>query len=352
MTKHVFISALGRKGGSVIYGKEILTRLKEPKEVLVSEYSEVVYPDEFEKTKTYKNILSFIWRTLFVLPALKRRWAKLIERNGSAIYYTPYFHYWNLSLIRLFRKLGGKVVITVHDGIPHTGDGKFLESYLNRQCIKNADEIIFLSNYVKEVVRSEIGFEAEAHVVPHGLIRWNELKSDIRTPNGKLKFLFLGRQGKYKGLDLLIKAFNTIDSQDFDHLTIAGQPGTEENAATDSEKIRRINKWVSDDQLIDLMNSHDVLILPYREATQSGVITIGISASMPMIVTRVGGLPEQLNQDEAVWVEPDVDSIKEGIETLINDRATYTSISTKLKNKAEELSWDTIANTIDNIIRS
>ena len=117
-------------------------------------------------------------------------------------------------------------------------------------------------------------------------------------------------------------------------------------------KIELINKQLSDVEHQSLLIQHDILILPYLEASQSGVIPAGISAAIPMIVTKVGGLTEQLTDEEAVFVEPTVPDLKQGMSTLINDASRYQSIYKALLRKREYLTWHNISMRIQDFMVS
>ena len=132
------------------------------------------------------------------------------------------------------------------------------------------------------------------------------------------RLLFLGRGVKYKGLENLIAAVADLPIQ---QLTIAGKM-TYSLTAT-SEKIDIIDDYISEDRMKELLLSHHILVLPYTEASQSGILTIGIAAEMVMVISKVGGLEEQLASDAAIWVAPTVASLKAGLQELIGSRTRY-----------------------------
>jgi glycosyltransferase involved in cell wall biosynthesis len=103
--------------------------------------------------------------------------------------------------------------------------------------------------------------------------------------------------------------------------------------------IRVISHWLSEAEIAELLQTHHVLVLPYTSATQSGVITLGISAGIPMLITKVGGLPEQLTDNEAIWINPDPVEIAQGIRLLSTQPGQYASLHEKMRRKKENFSW-------------
>ncbi len=320
------------------------------KEVYVSSFSEEKIPKIHRKVPTYKSNVQFALSLLTVFPFL---WLKilfgLIRGKYAAIYF-PYKHYWNLFFLWLFKLAGKKTIMTIHDGILHEGEENRLQQLLLNQCIKHADELIFLTDFVRKNVQENIDFKANYTIIEHGMFT-DYVHTQARTHTHKPRLLFLGRIGKYKGVEMLIEAVNQLPENSYENLTIAGKTLYDLKIDTDNSKIIFPNKWLNNKEVTQLLQESDILILPYKEASQSGVIPMGIAAAIPMVCTRVGGLPEQLEEDEAVLVEPNVEALKEGIERLINDSNLYENLSQKMLEKQSQLTWKNIAHRIEKVIK-
>ena len=104
--------------------------------------------------------------------------------------------------------------------------------------------------------------------------------------------------------------------------------------------------------MAELLNQSHILVLPYREASQSSILTLGISARIPMIITRVGGLMEQIGTDQCIFAEPNSRSIANGIIQLIENRQLYNSIQTKLSKIPSTIAWTKSANHLNHFIDS
>ena len=348
MKKKVLILSLGRIGGSVNYAREIIDELKCDKKVFISSFSKEMAPKDFSSIITYKNSFSFLLSSIVVLPSFLIYLLYLQLINKYTNIYFPYFHYWNYPIIFVFKIFFKKVKIisTVHDGISHFGDGKPLEEKLNFLCIKKSDKIIFLTNHVQSNIQKKINYNIDSVVIPHGLIVPIGIKTEIRKHNTKMNILFLGRISKYKGVELLVEAIEKIDDRLYNKLVIAGYQQYSLNV-TPSNNLEIINKYLSESEMSSIINKSDLLVLPYLEATQSGVITIGIAASLPMIISKVGGLEEQVNEKEAIWINTNsVNELEKAILSIIKNRNQYELVSENLKKKQKELSWKKIANKL------
>ena len=343
------ILSLGRSGGCVRYATEIVDAMTIDYEAYVSSYSTEKVPKNHKRIPTYKSNFQFIFSLLTVFPFL---WLKilfgLIRGRYSAIYF-PYKHYWNLFFLWLFKLFGKKTIMTIHDGILHEGEESRLQQFLLNQSIKHADELIFLTDFVRKNVQSTINFKANYTIIEHGMFT-DYVHTQVHTHTRKPRLLFLGRIGKYKGVEMLIEAVNQLPQDSYENLTIAGKTLYDLKVNTDNSKIIFPNKWLNNSEVAQLLQKSDILILPYKEASQSGVIPMGIAAAIPMVCTRVGGLPEQLKEDEAVLIEPNVEELKDAIYKLICDSDLYENLSKKMLKKQAELGWEKIAEQIEKVI--
>jgi glycosyltransferase involved in cell wall biosynthesis len=105
----------------------------------------------------------------------------------------------------------------------------------------------------------------------------------------------------YKGLDLLRDAFRLLRTRHSDaRLRVVGEGRVEVLAPglAGLPGARVEARWVAEAEIPNLIRSADALVLPYREASQSGVIPLGFALGVPAVVTPVGGLAEQVKDGE------------------------------------------------------
>jgi len=346
--RKVLVLALGRRGGSVQYGSAIIEQINLPKEIYVSSFCTEKVPENSIKIRTYRNKGEFFVSFFFnFLPLFFRVLVGLFRGEYLGLY-LPYTHYWNAPFVATFRLFGLQTACTVHDGIPHTGDGNIWEAIINRFTIRQASHLIFLSRHVADFLQHKIGFSCHYSVIPHGILRAGVSRSD-RIAQRPARLLFLGRVCHYKGVDLFLKGLEHLDDHLWERATIAGQivPGLHFPPST--EKVSWENRWLNQEEVKQQLDQADILVLPYREATQSGVITLAIDQCLPMVCSRVGGLPEQLGEDDCIWVEPDPHSISKGLKDLISSPVIYQNHVSRLRDLKSNSSWSEIGKKIESL---
>jgi glycosyltransferase involved in cell wall biosynthesis len=346
---NILIFHLSRKG-CADYAAGMINHLPQANcIVFVSQYSRLEIQKKSIPVRTYRNLSEFIISTIFYLPLLLVKIVVLNNKNPVTAAYFPAFHHWNLPLLWVCKKLRIKTIYTVHDGIPHEGERDWFTYFIQNKNIKLASGLIFLTEYVQENTGTTIPSTTKSKIIPHPIIEYPGLKTERSFPESP-KLLFLGRIEKYKGVERLIEAVRKLPNNAISHLTIAGKSGYDFINPRDP-KITIIDKWLSTEEITELFVSHDILVLPYSSATQSGIVTLGISAAIPMICTKKGGLPEQLTDDEAVWTDADADSLLEGILLLTRSKEMYDRIHHKLKMKRNTNSWKNAALQLAEILK-
>ena len=136
---------------------------------------------------------------------------------------------------------------------------------------------------------------------------------------------FIGRLNRYKGLDRFVAvADRAADGYPWLRFRVDGDgPG----AAEVAEAARRLPNleahlgWIDDDDFERRMSSYDLLLLPYREASQSGVLAHALTLGLPVIATDVGGLVQQIAETGCGQVvdRPDVTRLLEATVALAAD---------------------------------
>jgi glycosyltransferase involved in cell wall biosynthesis len=217
-------------------------------------------------------------------------------------------------------KLAGvRLVYTAHNVLPHE-TGK-LDKYLYSLIYKSAHYIIVHSDYIKEKLLISFSVKEEkVKVIPHGnfdiyLPAKRITKSEARRKlnmnvNDKI-LLFFGYIREYKGLDLLLDAFQTAKDCDSElKLLIAGMPFNEELKTHYSKRIKEISadriiqhfKFIPSDEVQNYFEASDIVILPYKNIDHSGIIHLAYSFCKPVIVTNVGDFPETVEDGKSGYI--------------------------------------------------
>jgi glycosyltransferase involved in cell wall biosynthesis len=217
-------------------------------------------------------------------------------------------------------KMSIPIVRLIHDFRAHPGECWPTERAI-RTRVDNAQIIIVFSNYVlsnlESYFQNEIAFKQCKLAQLPKTIR-DDKESEIRFFNysfekSKIRMAFVGRGLRYKGLDFLAGALAEVK---FNFEFIAGGSGEFPKSLISNYKV--INRWLSESEFMNIVQQSDLIILPYVEASQSGIIPLAKKAGKWILATNVGGLKEQLDgYKRSVVVEPESrDALVEGLERI------------------------------------
>lgn len=317
--KKIVVVYLSRTG-CLAYTKEMVKGLATSNPLLIlSPFSKEQFPD-LDKLffQTYSKAFHLLLHSLFVQARIEKLMEKVLAKHNNIQLWLPAFHPWNVHFAKWAEKHGVPCTVTIHDYKTHFGEQSALIEKIQKRSIALASHVMFLTNYVRQQCIAELGLAEKYFISPHPILPAHTTNSLPHSPRPRL--LFLGRVVGYKGLHLVMEAIEDMAVM----LTIAGKQ-TKLNIE-ETDKINVIDKVLSDAEISELLATHEILVLPYTEASQSGVLTLGISAEMVMLITKVGGLEEQLDEDAACWVEASVEGVREGVKRLVGDEGYYIEI--------------------------
>ncbi len=221
---------------------------------------------------------------------------------------------------RALRRAGVPVAVVVHDAEPHPGDGFPLLMQLQRRSVLRADAVIALSTHVAAQLRARRMVRAGAPLITARLPPFDF--GPIPPPvahDGPPRLLVFGRLLPYKGLDLLEAALRRLGEPRAEIRIVGSGPESTTLAALRAHPAVTVdNRWVAEAEIAALLSWSDALVLPYREASQSGVAGSALAAGRPVLATRVGGLAEQLaGETLAILCEPEPASLATGLAQLL-----------------------------------
>jgi glycosyltransferase involved in cell wall biosynthesis len=201
---------------------------------------------------------------------------------------------WDMMFGKKLMKSGVDVVRIIHDGKPHPGEW-FPTRFWIRWLTKDCSRIFTLSAFVANQLERFYSVDPSKITIsqfPRPAIDLEKMVEKV--PQVKKRVLLIGRGKKYQGQELLEKAWDLIDQENIE-LVIAGK-GFKPN-----QKLKNVvykNWWMSDLELILEIKNSDLVVFPYIEASQSGTIPICKELGIPVLVTPVGGLSEQVVMNE------------------------------------------------------
>lgn len=347
--KRLLIVSLHLAGGCFYYSNNIFSRFKSKKDIFIPD--EVCEENEILDSKKlkYYNHKVFV-RYFSLLIFLLRIFLGGIFGFYSALILSG-FTSWDYYIMKIWKFTGCPSFVVVHDGIMHSGEQNNKWQSQLKYCIKSASCLILLSNYVKKNIEKELNIFKPCIIAPHGLIDYGGFpKQYISTPPN---LLFLGRGSHYKGIDILIEAIQKVKDDCYGRLKIAGELSQQvrqslKNNNYNKEKIIIIDKWLSISQMRELLQEADIMIFPYREASQSGALTLALQYEIPHIISSSGALPEQTNSDCAIILDSlNADDLAMAISGLCQNHALLQLMKDNCKSLKKKYSWETIAANLE-----
>jgi glycosyltransferase involved in cell wall biosynthesis len=343
---------LGRRGGGPRYHYELARSLKERDDVrlclALSRQSEL-YDDTAAlgiptlAIDTYQSKAEFA-AGLLRLPKVRRQLADFVRQHQAKAALCSMVHLWNPLLVGPIRRAGAINALVVHDAAPHPGDNYGVRNLMMRNDYRQSDLLVSLSDAVAKRLVEEQGVAPERIIASKmGPFRYS---TGAVTPRklGKPPFrlLFFGRLAPYKGLDLLIDAMRLLG--DFPaELRIVGQgPLPLENLPAN---VRLERRWAPEQEIPSLFADCDLVVLPYQEASQSGVLPIAQHLAVPSLVTPVGGLLQQVEEGRLGFVTLGISAngVADAIRLIVSTPGRYDEMSQRLAAECSDRQWNLIA---------
>ncbi len=274
----------------------------------------------------------------FRLSKLPRRILKLIESTANLFALTIRFMVsqpdiihvqflpmlrWRVPMdlwfVRFFQRRGTKVVLTVHDLLPHdTGDRYktiFHDLYLH------VDAIICHSDTVAAKLESDFQVPpSKLSIIPHGPFFYDvdlpvsqQTLYDFGIAPNQPTFLFQGIILPYKGVDLLLNAWEMVERDNSAACLIIAGTGSSELLNQLRQQISRLGlqrvhlnlRFISTAELVAVYKAVDVVVYPYRNVTTSGALATGLALGKAMIASNLSVFQELLiDEQSALLIDP------------------------------------------------
>ncbi len=242
------------------------------------------------------------------------------------------------------------IITTIHDVNPHFGSRKFDQLIGRWLHIKFSNGLIVHGKKAKR----ELKTNKKCYIIPHGDYSFFLKYKKYCIIEEENTILFFGRIEEYKGLNYLIQAISYI-STDFPQIKLiiagSGDFSRFKNMIINNKNYEVHNRFISDEEVPSFFQRAKVVVLPYIEGTQSGIIPISYAFKKPVIVTDVGSIPEVVEHGKTGFIVPskDVNALAEAILILLKDDKLRKQMGDNgHKKMKEELSWNKIAEkTID-----
>jgi len=259
----------------------------------------------------------------------------------SSIFHFTGVHLWNAGLVHALRRRGVRVVHTLHDLAPHSGvrHGGLIPLW-NRIVIGSGAEILVHGKCWRDQLIRE-GVDPRRVVwapLLHGFTEKEEGKRNqenqrLTSKDEKTEMMdrrdviFFGRIEAYKGVEVLVEGWRRLTKEEGRRkkedwrLVLAGKVGKGVRLGELPEGIEVRDRVIGDEEALALFGGAALLVLPYRDATQSALIGAAARLGVPSLVTRTGALPEYVVEGETGWVvDPgDPQALAEGLREALGD---------------------------------
>lgn len=262
---------------------------------------------------------------------------------------------WRIYLIAWL--LGyGKVVLTVHDVFQHPGDKRRWISWVAMRFLRRrAGKIIVHGDFLKEqFTKISPRYAGKTFVVHHGAYSIFRQWDDGPVIEEESTILLFGRLGRYKGIEQIIEAAPLVKaSVPGLKIIIAGSAEGKEDYFGDLRErmegdpvFELHDRFIANEEVPVFFQRASLVVLPYIEASQSGVISIAFAFGKPVVATSVGGIPEVMEDGRTGFLVPPGDhlALADGIIRILKDSGLRRSMAERALGKSRtDLSWDMAA---------
>lgn len=269
--------------------------------------------------------------------------AKLIKRKKPNVVHVEWIRLFAIDWIFLkyLHSKGIKVVYTAHNILPHDTGEKYKSQF--KKYYHTVDSIIVHSHRTKRELIEMFNLpEDKITVIPHGIITLDvdsktvasskqNFQSDLQL-DGKIVFSSLGIQSTYKGIDNLVKVWSETpelrNNPNIKLLLIGQNNGIDYSPIENLKNVFILNERISNEDFQAYTQLSDIILLPYKQISQSGVLFTAIDNNIPVLVGDVGGLAEPLAIGNIGWNigNPSIESLKKQLLYLVTHPEEVQSI--------------------------
>jgi glycosyltransferase involved in cell wall biosynthesis len=242
-------------------------------------------------------------------------------------------------------------VYTMHWRLPEAGSR--IGSSLTR-LLAEMDAVVVHSEHGARRLQADFGVPGERlRVIPHGAFSYLAEQTDELPLPAELEaveapvILAFGLIRPYKGTDVLLEAMKRVEGAE---LWIAGMPrmamdGLHALARQVPGTVRFVDRFIPDNEIPALMRRADLVVLPYRNIEQSGVLYTALAFGRPLVLSSLGGFPEIAERGAARLVPPeDPKALAGALSELLGDSAAREQLgAAAAREAATTYSWDRIA---------
>ena len=332
-----------------------------------TQYPKVLFPgktqfkkgdpaQEIDSIRCLSSINPFSWRKTAY---------KIIDIEPDLVlfrFWLPFFAPAFSGVAKKIRKYSDATIMVICDNIiPH--EERLLDTRLTKRFFGFIDSFIVLSKKVENELLSFVP-EAKYKYSPHPIysifnntLSKEQAKAELKLATKKV-LLFFGLIREYKGLDILINAMEKIKTELEDYtLLIVGECYENENKYTElikkagiTDNVKCHYSFIPDNEVGKYFSAADVVVLPYKTASQSGIVQIAYHFDTPVIVSNVGGLPEIVDEGKTGYcVEPNSNAFAKAIKAFY-ENDNISEMNSNISEYKSQFSWDAMVKAIEKLV--
>ncbi len=272
--------------------------------------------------------------------------ARIVALRPDVVHFLCEGIVWLTLIVPLARRFG--LVTTMHDVAQHPGDAssRRVPRWFADRLVLNSHRVIVHGEALRlQAEQTYPGLRGRIAVLPHvqlerylGIARARGLR---RRDDPVVNVLFFGRIYAYKGLDILLRAIPLVTGRIAAIRFIVAGEGEDmaryQPWLPEPKYIEIRNRRIPDEETAQLFMDADIVVLPYREASQSGVLAIAQSFARPVVVTDVGELARSVRDGVSGLVVPaeDVAALAGAVLRLAEDAALRGRLGAAGRAEAE-----------------
>ncbi len=267
-------------------------------------------------------------------------------------YWMPFFAPCFGTISKIAKKNGKTKILTICDNvIPH--EKKRGDKAMTKYFFRFADYFVVLSKSVQDdlvKIKPKAKIKFLSHPVYSNFgkpVSKTDARKFLGLPEDEKLILFFGFIREYKGLDILLEAMNILKEKLNVKLVVAGEYySNEEKYKEIIQKLDLKNQlylftdFIPTSEVKYYFSAADCVILPYRDATQSGIVQIAMNFHKPVIATNVGGLAEVINDNQTGFIieKENPEALAEAIEKFYVENKESQFIYS-ISNEVNKYSW-------------
>lgn len=246
-----------------------------------------------------------------------------------------------------------KIVLTVHNLYPHNTSkrNRIIYNHRFKKACSYIDHFIVHTELSKRQLCAEYALPSDkVSVIYHGIFESSAVEPYTEKAE-KYKIIMFGTQSYYKGTDLLIKAYHSLSQEDKEKsccVIMGATPSVfyeELKEFVEESNIRWTTFFVEESALDREISTSDLIVIPYREITQSGVLLKALSFNKPILTSDLPAFKETLIgfSEDSFFRNGDIQALSSSLHSYINHLYNTDGNLKQLKHLRELYSWDASA---------